>query len=349
MINNLFALQDWIESINEHKTILKRLNEVIDWEIFRQPIEEVFKKEPKGKGGRPPFDRVMMFKILILQDYYNLSDAQTEFQIKDRLSFMQFLGLNIGDKVPDEKTIWHFRETLSKSGIEKKLFELFNQELTKHNIMTKKGAIVDATFVEVPKQRNTKKQNEDIKKGAIPLEFAKKNKKERRDILSQKDTDARWTKKGDKRYFGYKNHIGIDKDTKIITNYEVTDASVHDSQVIDKLVDEDTKDVWADSAYKSKEIEKRLKVKGCKTHFNEKAYKNKPLTKEQKELNKKKSKIRSKVEHVFGFMKNSMNGFFSRYIGFRRNKFKIGLRNLIYNLCRYEQLVRLKRVKVTIW
>ena len=234
MINNLFALQDWIESINEHKTILKRLNEVIDWEIFRQPIEEVFKKEPKGKEARPPFDRVMMFKILILQDYYNLSDAQTEFQIKDRLSFMQFLGLNIGDKVPDEKTIWHFRETFSKSGIEKKLFELFNQELTKHNIMTKKGTIVDATFVEVPKQRNTKKQNEDIKKGAIPLEFAKKNKKERRDVLSQKDTDARWTKKGDKKYFGYKNHIGIDKDTKIITNYEVTDVLVYNLQEISR-------------------------------------------------------------------------------------------------------------------
>ena len=182
MLNNLFALEDWIKSINEHRSILRRLDEVIDWEFFREPIEEVFNKEPKGQGGRPPFDRVMMFKILILQDYYNLSDAQTEFQIKDRLSFMQFLGLKIGDKVPDEKTIWHFKEVLSKNGLEKRLFNLFNEQLIKQDIVTKKGSIIDATFVEVPKQRNTKEQNEDIKNGAIPLEFAKENEKGRKDI-----------------------------------------------------------------------------------------------------------------------------------------------------------------------
>lgn len=349
MLNNLFALNDWIESINEHRNILARLNEVIDWEIFKEPIEEVFNKEPKGEGGRPPFDRVMMFKILILQDYYNLSDAQTEFQIKDRLSFMQFLGLNIGDKVPDEKTIWHFKEVLSKNGLEKRLFDLFNEQLIKQDIVTKKGSIIDATFVEVPKQRNTKEQNEDIKKGAIPLEFAKENEKGRKDILSQKDTDARWTKKRGEKHFGYKDHIEVDKDTKIITNYEVTDASVHDSQVINDLIDENTKEVWADSAYKSEEIEKDLESKGCKAHINERAYRNKPLTKDQKESNREKSKVRAKVEHVFGFMTNSMNGLFNRCIGFRRNRFKIGLRNLTYNLCRYEQLVRLKRINTPIW
>lgn len=109
-MRGLFDYEYQLELINQHKPPLQKLNSVIDWGMFRLSIEEALMIEPRGLGGRPPFDRLMMFKILILQRYYNLSDEQTEFQIKDRLSFMQFLGLQIGDSVPDEKTIWLFKE-----------------------------------------------------------------------------------------------------------------------------------------------------------------------------------------------------------------------------------------------
>jgi len=125
----LFDYEDQLEKINAHQSPLNKLDKVINWEIFRKPIEEALYVEPKVPGGRPPFDRLMMFKILILQKYYNLSDEQTEFQIKDRLSFMQFLGLQIGDKVPDEKTIWLFKEQLKEKQFAEDLFNLFTGQL----------------------------------------------------------------------------------------------------------------------------------------------------------------------------------------------------------------------------
>ncbi len=342
---SLFAYEEQLEKINAHQPPLNKLDKVIDWELFRGPIEKALYTEPKGLGGRPSYDRVMMFKILVLQRYYNLSDEQTEFQIKDRLSFMQFLGIEIGDKVPDEKTIWLFKENLSQADLSEKLFDLFTAQLLQHGIVAKEGSIVDATFVDVPRQRNTREENADIKEGAVPLDFAKKNDKGRRDRLSQKDTDARWTKKNNETHYGFKNHINADQKTKIITRYEVTDASVHDSQAIDKLIDESDKEAYADSAYRSKEIETLLKEKGCKSQIHEKAYRNKPLTPEQKDTNKTKSKIRARIEHIFGFMSNSMKGITNRCIGMKRNRFQIGLMNLTYNLFRYEQLVRIYGVE----
>ena len=170
-IRGLFDYEYQLELINKHQPPLQKLNSVIDWEMFRTPIEEAFVIEPKAPGGRPPFDRLLMFKILILQRYYNLSDEQTEFQIKDRLSFMQFLGLQIGDKVPDEKTVWFFKEQLKEKNLSKKLFELFTQTLIGNGIIAKEGSIVDASFVNVPRQRNSREENDAIKQGNIPESF----------------------------------------------------------------------------------------------------------------------------------------------------------------------------------
>jgi IS5 family transposase len=204
---------------------------------------------------------------------------------------------------------------------------------------------VDATFVDLPRQRNKKEENADIKKDAIPLDFAKKNDKGRRDRLSQKDTDARWTKKNNETHYGFKNHINADRKTKIITRYEVTDASVHDSQAIEVLIDESDNEAYAESAYRSNEIEALIEEKGCHSQIHEKAYRNKPLTDKQKEANRAKSKIRARIEHISGFMSNSMKGITNRCIGMKRNSFQIGLMNLTYNLFRYEQLVRIYGVE----
>lgn len=142
---------------------LEKLNKGIDFEMFRDILEERLTKLAKGKGGRPAYDYVLMFKILILQRYYNLSDDQIEFQINDRLSFMRFLNLTIADDIPDSKTVWHFTERIKDLDLAKDLFDLFGKELDKLGLIVNEGKIVDASFVEAPKQRNGREKNQQIK------------------------------------------------------------------------------------------------------------------------------------------------------------------------------------------
>lgn len=320
---------------------LFKLDKVMEWEIFRPQIEEAFRKEAKGPGGSPPYDRLMMFKILVLQRYYNLSDEQTEFQIKDRISFQMFLGISLSDNVPDQNTIWEFRERLVKAGAMESLFKRFEAFLYARGLMGKEGSIVDAAFVEVPRQRNTREENERVKAGETPPEWeANPNK------LRQKDRDARWAKKNQEVHYGYKNHVKADKKSKLISHYTVTDASVHDSQVVEDLVDKKDKELYADSAYRSEKIEGVLESKDIKSQVHEKGRRNAPLTEVQKASNREKSRIRVRVEHVFGFMTNSMSGRYLQYIGKKRIRAAIGMMNLVYNLFRYEQITRLKLVEV---
>jgi len=341
-MRGLFDYEYQLQEINKHQPPLQKLNKVIDWEIFREAIEEALYVEPKAPGGRPPFDKLMMFKIVILQRYYNLSDEQTEFQIKDRLSFMQFLGLEIGDTVPDQKTIWHFKEQLKKKKLSKQLFDLFTTQLIEGGVVAREGSIVDASFVNVPRQRNSKEENQIIKEGDTPYSF-----KDNPAKLAQKDTDARWMTKNSERHFGYKNHVNADAKTKLITKFTTSSASLHDSQKIEELINRDDKRLYADSAYRSDKIESYLWLKNCKSFVHEKAYRNKSLTYIQERANSIKSKIRVRVEHVFGQMTNSMNRCLDlKAIGKERIDSTIGLLNLTYNLFRYEQLVRLKRVKM---
>lgn len=319
---------------------LEKLNKTINWEMFRAILVGVFQKGHKVAVGRPPYDYVMLFKILILQRIYNLSDDQTEYQINDRMSFMRFLGLGLGDSVPDAKTIWLFRDTLTKADVIREIFELFNQQLEDAHLITHTGSIVDATFVDTPRQRNTREENAQIKAGKCPEEWKKP---ENAHKLSQKDSDARWTKKGNEVHFGYKDHVKVDADSKLITRYTVTPASVHDSQELLNLVDETDKFLYADGAYSGAPISEIL-PKNVANHIHEKAYRGSPLTDEQKESNRIKSKTRARVEHVFGFMTGSMHGITVRSIGIMRATFNIGLTNLVYNLCRYEILNRPKKV-----
>jgi IS5 family transposase len=333
--NQLFAEEFRLDKINKQSDPLLKLNQRITWEEFRSMLNEALQKENKGIGGRRPYDYVMMFKILILQRYYNISDDKTEFAILDRLSFMRFLGLTLSDSVPDAKTIWNFREKLIESGIIEKLFELFQAQLKAKGLIANEGKIIDASFVEVPIQRNSKEENEQIKQGETPKRWEENPNK-----LAQKDTDAKWTKKNDTDYFGYKNHIKADEESKLIDSYAVTDASVHDSQVVEPLLTEqdEGQTLYADSAYSGQpiaEIVSKAKMTNC---IHEKGYRNRPLSKEQKESNRTKSKTRARVEHIFGFIENSMNGSYIRTIGIKRATAVIGLMNLTYNMFRYIQL-----------
>lgn len=317
---------------------LERLNAFIDWNIFRMSLEKAFADtlREKTKGGRPPFDKLMMFKALLIQSLYNLSDDQLEYQIVDRASFKRFLGLKKSDKVPDSKTFWNFREQLIEKEAIMDLFKTFNETLDAAGIFANEGKMIDASFVEVPRQRNTREENQHIKQtGTSPKEWDNNPNKKR-----QKDVNARWTKKNNTSFYGYKNHVKSDTKTKLIEEFEVTDASVHDSQAIDALLTDKDEGLplYADSAYTGEEQEKLYKKKKVINKVHEKGYRNKPLTDEQKASNKEKSKTRVRVEHIFGFVENSMNGSFIRTIGIVRAKAKIGMMNLTYNICRCVQL-----------
>jgi len=317
---------------------LQKLNEFIDWTVFEVPLNEAFIRGDKNisKGGRPPFSTLMMFKALIIQSLYNLSDDQLEYQIIDRASFKRFLGLKRSDKVPDSKTFWHFRERLIEKDVILGMFKTFNEVLDEAGVFANEGKMVDASFVEAPRQRNTREENKHIKEtGTAPEEWGKKPNKKR-----QKDVDARWTKKNNATYYGYKNHIKSDTKTKLIEEFEVTSASVHDSQAIESLLTEkdEGQDLYADSAYTGEEQEKVYEQKKVVNKVHEKGCRNKPLTEGQKMSNKEKSKTRVRVEHIFGFVENSMHGSFVRTIGIVRAKAKIGMMNLTYNICRCAQL-----------
>lgn len=332
----LFDYDNRLKKLERGPDPRARLNARIDWTIFRQDLERAIEKEARGPGGRPRHDVVMMFKVLVLQRYYNLSDEQTEYQINDRLSFQKFLGLTLSDSVPDQKTIWLFREVLVRKGQVKQLFRRFETHLHEAGLMGREGKMIDASFVDVPRQRNSREENAEIKQGKGPESFQQNENR-----MEQKDVGARWAKKGEEVHYGYKNHVKADRATKLIEDYEVTDASVHDRQVVEDLVEADDGIVYADSAYTGEAIKAILEEHGVTGEICEKGYRNHPLTTAQKKRHRKKSKIRVRVEHIFGCMTNTMkDGLNMRWIGMSRITAGIGLLNLVYNLARYEQILR---------
>jgi IS5 family transposase len=331
----LFDWQTRYEQLSEGGDPLVRLNATVDWELFRPVLAPVRDKERLSNAGRKPFDLIVMFKVLLLQSLYNLSLEQTEYQIRDRLSFMRFLGLSLGDTVPDANTIWLFRETLTELGIIEALFSQFDEYLRSHGFTAKKGQIVDASIVSAPVQRNTREENKQIQEGQVPQDWSEPKRR-------QTDTDARWTKKNNQSYFGYKNHIQIDVQHKFIRDYDISSASQHDSQVFEELLDEDnrSRDVYADSAYRSQETLEFLETQGYREHIQRKGYRDHPLPKRQQQGNLTRARIRARVEHVFGGQSNRIKILLIRTIGRVRAAAVLGLRNLAYNLMRYEYLVR---------
>ena len=342
---SLFSEQFRLDKLSKQGDPLERLDKVIEWEYFRDTIEKINKKKMVNAGPKP-YDPLLMFKILILQRYYNLSDAQIEYQILDRLTFCRFLGLSLNDKIPDEKTVWDFRNRLIEKGLEKDLFEKFTALLETHGLIAHEGKIIDASFIEAPRQRNSREKNKEIKAGKTPSEWDDKPNKKR-----QKDVDARWTKKNNQTHFGYKDHAKVDNKHKFIDTYTTTSASVHDSQALDDLLTEkdEGQNLWADSAYTGEEQENTIRKYKVNNKVHEKGYKNRPLTQAQKESNTEKSRIRARVEHVFGFMEQSMNKLYINSIGIKRAVGFVGLVNLTYNLFRYEQVTRLDRIVMPSW
>ena len=252
---------------------LEKLHKAIDFETFRIELEDnMLNHEKKNNAGCKPYDVVLMFKIILLKRFYNLSDEQAEYQINDRLSFKEFLGLSSGDRVPDARSIWLFQNTLIEKNLEETLFNQFHSYLDTLGLFVNEGKIIDASFVEVPRQRNKREENEKIKSGEGQDLWNENPYKKR-----QKDIDARWTEKRGEKFYGYKDHAKIDAKSKLIDSYEVTSAEVHDSQPTEKLLRAEDKgqELHADSAYIGEPIAKILKEKGIIPQIIERAFKGK--------------------------------------------------------------------------
>lgn len=337
-----FDVQDRAEKLTKMGDPLVGLKGQIDWEAFRSDLERVHDKPRKSAAGAKPYDVVLMFKMLVLQQLHNLADEKVEYLVRDRFSFMRFLGLQLEDRVPDGNSVWLFRERLKAAGLFEELFKAFHEQLAARGYVARSGQMIDATFVEVPRSRNTREENAVIKATAAGEDPGLW--KDEPDKRAQKDIDARWTKKNEQAYYGYKNHVNVDQDTKLIECFEVTSASVHDSVVFDQLVDAGrdeeggTRAVYADSAYRSAEREVDLEAAGIASQICEKGTRGAPLSEEQKQCNRAKSKVRARVEHVFG-QQAHMGGHFVRTIGMARARAKITMMNLVYNMVRLTQLI----------
>src|SRR4030081_3107231 len=295
-----FDVDKRLETLSAKGDPLEAIDRLVPWESFRAEIEAVVltpDELKKSSAGRKPFDAMLMFRMLVLQALNNLSDEQVEYQVRDRLSFSRFLGLAIEDSIPDATTLWLFREKLATAGLIEKLFERFDQHLAAKGYIARGGQIIDASIVPVPAQRNSRDENNQLRAGRTPAGWKQKPAK-----LRQKDRDARWTKKHGRSFFGYKNHVNADAKHKLIRNYAVSDAAVHDSQELDGILDKGNtcNDVFADSAYRSTEIEAQLRASGYKSRIHRRGRRNHPLSSAQERANHAKSRIRARIEHVFG-------------------------------------------------
>lgn len=345
--SSLFSLSDHLERLSNDGDPLEVLDATVDFEYFRGWLVEGLGYGDGSKGSRPPFDPVSMFKALILQAQHNLSDARMEFMIRDRLSWMQFLGFDLGAPTPDENTIRHFRNRLTETGTLKRVMKAFDWQLHKKGYIPMSGQIVDASLVPAPKQRNTDAEKEAIKAGNTAAEIWPDQPNKAR----QKDVNARWTLKigGKIRYrsdgtplpqialpvFGYKSYISIDRRYGFIREAMVTSASEADGRQLKHVVSTDNtgSQVWADSAYRSQRNEKWLAKRMLTSRIHRRKPAGKPMPKATAQANAKKSSVRAAVEHVFAHQKNRF-GLFIRTIGLARAEAKMILANLAYNFDR---------------
>lgn len=344
---SLFSLSEHLERLSKDGDPLEVLDATVDFEYFRGWLVEGLGYGDGSKGGRPPFDPVSMFKVLIVQAQHNLSDAKMEFMIRDRLSWMRFFGYDLGGRMPDENTIRHFRNRMTETGTLKRVMKAFDWQLHKKGYIPMSGQIVDATLVPAPKQRNSDGEKEAIKAGKTAKEIWP----DQPNKAAQKDVNARWTLKvGGKirlrpdgtplpqiatPVFGYKSHISIDKRYGFIRRSTVTSAAAPDGRQLKSLVNAEnlSSKVWADSAYRSQSNEKWLAKTMMDSQIHRRKPRGKPMPKNVAKANAKKSSIRAAVEHVFAHQKGRF-GLFIRTIGLARAEAKLTLANLAYNFDR---------------
>jgi transposase, IS5 family len=345
--SGFWDVEDRLKELSAEGDPLEKLAATVDFEMFRPVLRRALGRSPGGKGGRPGFDPVLKFKMLVLQALHGLSLAQTSYMVRDRLSWMRFCGLGPGDTVPDANTLWDFREALIAARALEKAFEMLDRTISAAGYLPMGGQIIDATLVAAPKQRNTDGEKAALKAGEIPEEW-----KDQPARLRQKDRDARWTVKFAKAkpkedkapqidiaipFYGYKNHISIDRRHGLIRRSLVTDAAAHDgARLREGLIDpaNTASEVWADTAYRSAANEAFLAKAGKVSRIHHKKPKGRPMPKPLARGNARKSQIRARIEHVFAEQKDRMK-LFIRTIGLTRAEATVTLANMAFNMKRW--------------
>ena len=308
-----FDVDDRLKRLSDLGDQLEAFEAAVDFEMFRPELNAALAYSDGTQGGRPPFDPVMMFKVLVIQATNNLSDERAEFLINDRLSFMRFLGFGLADRVPDARTIWLFREKLTKAGAIEPLFERFDAALRKPATSPWAGQIVDASLIAAPNQRNTKDEKKAIKDGRIPDDWKDKPAK-----LRQKDRDARWTVKYTKakpREDGSTPAVDLAIPVVRLSEPRLDRSRLRPHPQLERdgrrrlrgraaregLLDKTNtaSEVWADTAYRSKANEEFLARNGFVSRIPSQEAAGAADARAMRRANAHKSKVRSRVEHVF--------------------------------------------------
>ena len=325
---SLFAASERETKLTALGDVLQRFEEIIDFGAIASEIDKAAPRPGRAKGGRPPYPTEVMVRILIIQERFNLSDEQMEFQLLDRLSFQRFVGLRRSSQIPDRTTIWLFRDRLVKAGCPDLVFESVNRQIAMAGYVARSGQMIDATLVCAPVQHMNKQEKETVVQGNVPPEWSDAK-------LRQKDRDAKWTKKHGKAYFGYKLSASTDHRYKLIRQVRISSANEHDTRHFDAVLDaqNSSRDIYADRGYADLDREKRLKAQGWRVHIQRKAKKGKPLSACQASRNRRIASKRARVEHPFAAM-SQMGGKVLRCIGIERATLRLHLKAAIYNIQR---------------
>lgn len=341
----------FLERAKKGAPLLNKLNSLFPFESFRPLVTAAVDKYRVAHGGktngnlsragRRPMDPVFMFKCIVIQRLFGKSDRDFEQEMLQNIVLQDWLGINYPSDVPSHKTIWKYKEVFAQTEVLEAIFSIYVEQLQQINhLVGTQAVIADSSFVEAPKQRNTRQENALIKHGkGNTLWNDQPNKKRHKDI------DASWTKKRQEVHYGYKGHFLVCAVSKFIVEVFPTTAKVHDAKVIDRYLHwaaDCGKEVvfFADAGYSGKEITNKLMHANLVPMICEKGRKGVPLTETQKRSNKTISRIRSRIEHVFGFIEESLGGSIVRSVGRIRATFNIFLTSLVYNICRLGQLVR---------
>ena len=271
---------------------LDEMDRIIPWVELAAVIEPFY---PAGKGaGRPPIGIERMLRIHFVQHWFNLSDPAVEEALYDSRALRRFVGIDLGrEPVPDETTICKFRHLLERHDLGSRLFVLIGEYLDENGLKVNRGTIVDATIISAPSSTKNKKK--------------------------ERDPEMRQTKKGNAWYFGMKAHVGVDSKTKLIHSIVATPANVHDSTVLPDLLHGEETRVWGDAAYTGQTEVIRQHAPNAKDFTQEKGYRSRPLTEDQKQRNRNKSRVRAKGEHPFLILKRVFGFDKVRYRGIDKN------------------------------
>ncbi|MES2264726.1 MAG: IS5 family transposase [Pseudomonadota bacterium] len=334
---SLFADQEREAKLNKLGDALRVMEQHVNFAALAEEVDRAAPRPSRERGGRPPFPTELMIRVLLIQQLFNLSDEQLEFQLLDRLSFQRFAGLRSSSQIPDRTTIWTFRERLIKAGASESIFDAVNQQLARHGYIARGGQMIDASIVQAPKQSLNKDEKAIVDEGAMPVQWKPAKRR-------QKDLDAHWTKKHDKSYFGYKVSANADKRYKLVREIKVRTASEHDTLHFEDVLDpaNTNRNILADKGYVDGEREARLSQQGWRMHIQRKGSKGKPISAAQQRRNHRIAKTRARIEHVFAGLAH-MGGKALRCIGLARATLHLNWKIAAYNL---QRLVYLKEARI---